>query len=115
MVVRTGRSDVGLQARRLRGETGEVGVLAAETVEDVEDVVCRPEREITELADAEDGLDRSRVRNVASVNGVVKSVVIHGRLGRPPDDPHGGRRVLLTALTLTGGRGLIGALLSGGL
>lgn len=91
------------------------GELTAEAMETVEDVVGRPEREITEVADAEDVLNRSRVRNVASVNGVVEPVVIDGRFPRPPDRPHGSRRVLLTALTLAGGRGLIGTLLPGGL
>ena len=112
MVVVTGRSDGELQTRKLRGEMREIGELAAEAVEDVEEVVGRAEREITDVIETEDVRDRSRVMNAATRNLFREPVVIKGRLGHSPDRPHGGRRVLLSALALAGGRGLIGALLS---
>lgn len=87
--------------------------LAAEAVETVEEVIGRVEREIPEVTDTEDVLDRGRVRNAAGVNGSGEPVVIQGHLGRPRNRSHGGRRVLLPALALTGGGGLLWALLPG--
>lgn len=82
----------------------EVG-LAAEAVETVEDVVGRVERGIAVVTDTEVMPDRSRVRTAAGVTGTAEPVVIQARLDRPAARPHGGRRVLLPALALAGGRG----------
>ena len=83
--------------------------LAAEAVETVEDVVGRVKRWIPEVADAEGVLDRGRVRNAAGVNGPGEPVVIQGRVGDPPDYPHGSDRIRLPALALAGDRGWVGA------
>lgn len=65
------------------------------------------------MTEADELRDQSRVLSVPTGNGSGRPVVVGGRLDCPPGCPHGGRRVLLPALAVTGGGRLIRALVSG--